>query len=80
LRKTSLNELPQLWSVIRGEMSLVGPRPYLPRESKEIGVTQSEILRVPPGMTGPWQVAGRNQTTFEERVRMDVHYVHHWSV
>jgi lipopolysaccharide/colanic/teichoic acid biosynthesis glycosyltransferase len=61
-------------------MSLVGPRPYLPRESKEIGVTQSEILRVPPGVTGPWQVAGRNQTTFEERVRMDADYVRDWSV
>jgi Undecaprenyl-phosphate galactose phosphotransferase WbaP len=80
LRKTSLDELPQLWNVIRGEMSLVGPRPYLPRESKEIGVTQSEILRVPPGVTGPWQVAGRNQTTFEERVRMDADYVRDWSV
>jgi Undecaprenyl-phosphate galactose phosphotransferase WbaP len=80
LRKTSLDELPQLWNVIRGEMSLVGPRPYLPRESKEIGVTQSEILRVPPGVTGPWQVAGRNQTTFDERVKMDAHYVRHWSV
>ena len=80
LRKTSLDELPQLWNVMRGEMSLVGPRPYLPRESKEIGVTQSEILRVPPGVTGPWQVAGRNQTTFNERVRMDADYVRHWSV
>ncbi len=80
LRKTSLDELPQLWNVLRGEMSLVGPRPYLPRESKEIGVTQSEILRVPPGVTGPWQVAGRNQTTFEERVRMDADYVRDWSV
>jgi Undecaprenyl-phosphate galactose phosphotransferase WbaP len=80
LRKTSLDELPQLWNVIRGEMSLVGPRPYLPRESKEIGVTQSEILRVPPGVTGPWQVAGRNHTSFDERVRMDADYVRHWSV
>ena len=80
LRKTSLDELPQLWNVVRGEMSLVGPRPYLPRESKEIGVTQSEILRVPPGVTGPWQVAGRNKTTFEKRVMMDAHYVRHWSV
>jgi Undecaprenyl-phosphate galactose phosphotransferase WbaP len=80
LRKTSLDELPQLWNVLRGEMSLVGPRPYLPRESKEIGVTQSEILRVPPGVTGPWQVAGRNHTSFNERVRMDADYVRHWSV
>lgn len=80
LRKTSLDELPQLWNVLRGDMSLVGPRPYLPRESKEIGMTQSEILRVPPGMTGPWQVAGRNQTTFGDRVEMDAYYVRDWSV
>lgn len=80
LRATSLDELPQLWNVLRGEMSLVGPRPYLPRESEDIGVTQSEILRVPPGITGPWQVAGRNHTSFSERVQMDVHYVRDWSV
>ncbi len=80
LRKTSLDELPQLWNVLRGEMSLIGPRPYLPRESKEIGVTQSDILRVPPGMSGPWQVAGRNQSSFEDRVGMDDYYVHDWSV
>lgn len=80
LRKTSLDELPQLWNVLRGEMSLVGPRPYLPRESEAIGVTQSDILRVYPGMTGPWQVSGRSNTSFEERVRMDAHYVRDWSV
>ena len=80
LRRTSLDELPQLWNVLRGEMSLVGPRPYLPRESKDIGITQSEILRVPPGMTGPWQVAGRNHTTFSDRVQMDAHYVRDWSI
>lgn len=80
LRKTSLDELPQLWNVLRGEMSLVGPRPYLPRESEDIGETQSEILRVIPGITGPWQVAGRNHTSFGERVEMDAHYVREWSV
>jgi Undecaprenyl-phosphate galactose phosphotransferase WbaP len=80
LRKTSLDELPQLWNVLRGEMSLVGPRPYLPRESNEIGITQSEILRVPPGITGPWQVAGRNHTSFDERVQMDDYYVRDWSI
>ena len=80
LRKTSLDELPQLWNVLRGEMSLVGPRPYLPRESETIGVAQSEILRVPPGITGVWQVAGRNHTSFEERIEMDVYYVRDWSI
>ncbi|WP_166178462.1 undecaprenyl-phosphate galactose phosphotransferase WbaP [Rubrobacter tropicus] len=80
LRRTSLDELPQLWNVLKGEMSLVGPRPYLPRESGDIGVTQSDILRVYPGMTGPWQVSGRSTTSFEDRVRMDAHYVRDWSV
>jgi Undecaprenyl-phosphate galactose phosphotransferase WbaP len=80
LRRTSLDELPQLWNILRGEMSLVGPRPYLPRESEEIGITQSEILRVPPGISGLWQVAGRNQTSFGERVQMDAYYVRDWSI
>ena len=68
LRKASLDELPRLRNVLKGEMSLVGPRPYLPRESKEIGTTQSEISYVPAGMTGPRQVAVRNQSTFGDRV------------
>lgn len=80
LRKTSLDELPQLWNVLRGEMSLVGPRPYLPRESAEIGVAQGEILRVYPGITGPWQVGGRNGTSFGERVQIDAYYVRNWSI
>ena len=80
LRKTSLDELPQLWNVLRGEMSLVGPRPYLPRETVDIGATQSKILRVTPGITGPWQVTGRNHTSFGERVRMDAGYVRDWSL
>jgi Undecaprenyl-phosphate galactose phosphotransferase WbaP len=80
LRKTSLDELPQLWNVLRGEMSLVGPRPYLPRESEDIGDAQEDILRVPPGVTGPWQVTGRSHVSFKERVRMDTNYVRNWSV
>lgn len=80
LRKTSLDELPQLWNVLKGQMSLVGPRPYLPRESLDIGTTQSEILRVPPGITGPWQVSGRASTSFDHRVGMDAYYVRDWSV
>ena len=79
LRKTSLDELPQLWNVLRGEMSLVGPRPYQPFEFDEIGV-ESEILRVLPGITGPWQVAGRSSTSFKERVQLDINYVRNWSV
>ncbi len=80
LRKTSLDELPQLWNVLKGEMSLVGPRPYLPRESPDIGLPQSVILRVLPGITGPWQVSGRSHSSFDERVQFDVHYVRNWSV
>src|SRR3712207_2076823 len=80
LRKTSLDELPQLWNVLRGEMSLVGPRPYLPRESSEIGETQGEILRAYPGITGMWQVGGRNSTSFAERVQIDRNYVRNWSI
>jgi Undecaprenyl-phosphate galactose phosphotransferase WbaP len=80
LRRTSLDELPQLWNVLRGEMSLVGPRPYLPRESGEIGEAREEILRVPPGVTGPWQVSGRNHAFFTDRIEMDIHYARDWSV
>lgn len=80
LRKTSLDELPQLWNVLKGEMSLVGPRPYLSRESDEIGGTQEEILRVPPGITGLWQVDGRNHASFRERIYMDSYYVRDWSI
>jgi len=80
LRRTSLDELPQLWNVVCGEMSLVGPRPYLPRESADIGASQDDILRVTPGVTGPWQVSGRNHLSFGERVQLDIHYVRNWSV
>lgn len=80
LRKTSLDELPQLWNVLRGEMSLVGPRPYLPRESGDIGEHLQEISRVYPGITGLWQVSGRSQSSFGERVEMDAHYIRNWSV
>lgn len=80
LRKTSLDELPQIWNVLRGEMSLVGPRPYLPRESEDIGNRLPEIGRVYPGITGLWQVRGRNLSSFSERVQMDAYYVRNWSV
>jgi Undecaprenyl-phosphate galactose phosphotransferase WbaP len=80
LRKTSLDELPQIWNILRGRMSLVGPRPYFPRESQETGLSQNEILRVPPGITGPWQVSGRNHVFFTERVKLDARYMRDWSV
>ncbi|MEF2277266.1 sugar transferase [Deinococcus sp. YIM 134068] len=79
LRKTSLDELPQLLNVLRGEMSLVGPRPYLPRERPKIGVHADVILGCRPGMTGWWQVSGRSGTRFQERVQMDLQYVRRWS-
>lgn len=80
LRKTSLDELPQLWNVLKGEMSLVGPRPYLPRETADIGPTRAQILRVAPGITGLWQVDGRSKASFSERVNMDADYIRDWSV
>jgi lipopolysaccharide/colanic/teichoic acid biosynthesis glycosyltransferase len=79
LRKYSFDELPQLWNVFVGDMSLVGPRPYLEREIPEMNHQERIILRATPGITGMWQVSERNATTFEERVKMDVHYVRNWS-
>lgn len=79
LRKTRLDELPQFWSVLVGDMSLVGPRPYLEREIKDMDAQEGFILRAPPGMTGLWQVSDRNAISFSGRVKMDVHYVRNWS-
>nr|WP_246581031.1 sugar transferase [Deinococcus aestuarii] len=79
LRRTSLDELPQLLNVLRGEMSLVGPRPYLPRERPKIGTHADVILSCRPGMTGWWQVSGRSGTSFQGRVQIDLQYVRRWS-
>jgi exopolysaccharide biosynthesis polyprenyl glycosylphosphotransferase len=79
LRRLSIDELPQLWNVIVGDMSLVGPRPYLEREIPEMEQQEAIILRVKPGITGIWQVTGRNVSTFQERVQLDVEYVRNWS-
>lgn len=79
VRKYSLDELPQLWNVLTGEMSLVGPRPYLEREIPDMNHRETIILRAPPGVTGLWQVSDRNSTGFAQRVNMDVHYVRNWS-
>jgi len=80
LRKTSLDELPQLWNVLMGDMSLVGPRPIVTKEVERYGDYIREYYMVPPGITGMWQVNGRSDTTYEERVSMDTWYVRNWSV
>ncbi|MDY4882758.1 MAG: undecaprenyl-phosphate galactose phosphotransferase WbaP [Anaerovibrio sp.] len=80
LRKTSLDEMPQLWNVIRGDMSLVGPRPIVAKEIERYGEYFREYAMVTPGITGMWQASGRSDTTYEERVEMDTWYVRNWSV
>lgn len=80
LRKLSIDEIPQLWNVVRGDMSLVGPRPALAREVEEWGEELHERLRVRPGITGMWQVSGRSDTGFAEYQRLDLFYVDNWSI
>jgi Undecaprenyl-phosphate galactose phosphotransferase WbaP len=80
LRKTSLDELPQLWNVLKGDMSLVGPRPIVEEEIAQYGTIFEEYVRVRPGLTGLWQISGRNDTSYEERVRLDQYYISNWSV
>ncbi len=80
LRKMSIDELPQLWNVVRGEMSLVGPRPALPSEVEGWHPELHERLRVKPGMTGMWQVNGRSSASFAEYMRLDLYYVDNWSL
>lgn len=79
LRRTSLDELPQLLNIVRGEMSLVGPRPIVAGEVEKYGDSFDLYRQVPPGLTGLWQVSGRNNTTYEERVELDTYYVRNWS-
>ena len=79
LRKSSLDELPQLWNVIRGEMSLVGPRPIVASEVERYADAFDEYTRVLPGITGLWQVSGRSDTTYAQRVQLDTYYTHNWS-
>ena len=80
LRRVSFDELPQLVNVLRKQMSIVGPRPYLPGESKRMGDFAETILKAPPGITGLWQVSGRNKLTFDQRLRLDEYYVRNWSL
>lgn len=74
LRSTSIDELPQLINVLKGDMSLVGPRPYLPREMDDMGEYYDTIVESKPGITGLWQVSGRSNTTFEKRLEYDAEY------
>jgi Undecaprenyl-phosphate galactose phosphotransferase WbaP len=80
LRKSSLDELPQLWNVLRGDMSLVGPRPIVDNEISKYDEAYFLYQKVTPGLTGLWQVSGRNKTSYEERVAFDTYYVRNWSV
>lgn len=80
IRKYSLDELPQIFNVIKGDMSLVGPRPYLPREKAAIGEYLPVICMTRPGITGLWQVSGRNDIEFDGRLRLDAWYVRNWNL
>ena len=80
LRQCSLDELPQLFNVLRGQMSLVGPRAYLPEELPRMVGKHRSILHVTPGITGLWQVSGRNELPFAMRLDLDLRYVRNWSV
>ncbi len=81
LRKTSLDELPQFWNVLRGEMSLVGPRPPVQYEFDVYDVWhRRRVLEVKPGITGLWQVSGRSRTCFDDMVRLDLRYTQSWSL
>ena len=79
LRRTSLDELPQLFNVIAGEMSLIGPRPIVRSELAKYGELYQTVSRVRPGMTGLWQVSGRSSLPYAARVELDAYYIKNWS-
>lgn len=80
LRKTSLDELPQLWNVLKGDMAIIGPRPIVQEEVSKYGPNYELLQKVRPGMTGLWQVSGRSKVSYERRVALDVHYIMNWSI
>lgn len=80
LRRSSLDELPQLFNVLKGDMSLIGNRPYLPREKEDMGDSFDEIVKTKPGITGYWQVSGRKNATFERRLELEKFYSNNYSL
>ena len=80
LRQTSLDELPQLFNILKGDMSVVGPRPVIESELEKYGRFKRYYLLVRPGLTGPWQIGGRSNCSYEQRVELDVDYVSNWSI
>ncbi|MBU3111023.1 sugar transferase [Clostridium lacusfryxellense] len=80
LRKSSLDELPQLLNILKGNMSIVGPRPIIEREIENYGIYGDKLLSVKPGLTGNWQASGRSDTTYDERVRLDMEYIDNRSI
>jgi undecaprenyl-phosphate galactose phosphotransferase len=80
LRKTSLDELPQFWNVLTGDMAIIGPRPIVEAEKHYYGVNFHVFSVVKPGITGLWQISGRNDLDYSERVNLDVYYVRNWSL
>lgn len=80
IRRTSLDELPQFWNVLRGDMSLIGPRPVTITEAERYGPAWRAYCAVRPGITGLWQVSGRSNISYTQRVQLDVRYVEHWSI
>jgi Undecaprenyl-phosphate galactose phosphotransferase WbaP len=80
LRKTSLDELPQLWNIFLGQMSFVGPRPVTEGEINKYGNKGKYILSVKPGLSGMWQISGRSDTGYEERIMLDSYYIQNWSI
>lgn len=80
LRRTSLDELPQLFNVLRGDLSLIGPRPITPEELERYGSQRVSFLALKPGITGLWQVSGRSDVSYDQRVKLDIYYIENWSV
>jgi lipopolysaccharide/colanic/teichoic acid biosynthesis glycosyltransferase len=80
LRRNSLDELPQLWNIVKGELSVVGPRPIVSAELDRYGSGQDTLLSLKPGLTGLWQISGRSDLDYADRVKLDLHYAENWSL